>query len=124
DGALYYVGRNGDGTIYRLTYNGVAQNLIVYPTDLNMVEGGTGVFTVRLASPPDSDVTVNVARISGDGNIDVATGASLVFIPANYATPQLVTLSAAARSDFVNSAAIFLVSSGTLQSCNVAVNAI
>src|SRR5258706_3251913 len=45
DGALYYSGVGGS-TIYRLAYNTSAQNLIVSPTGMNILEGGGGVFTV------------------------------------------------------------------------------
>ena len=124
DGALYYADQNSPGTIRRLAYTGVAQNLIVQPTAFNVVEGGSSVFTVRLNSAPPSDVNVAVNRISGDTDLSVTGGASLIFTPANFSTPQMVTISAAQDADTTNDNALFQVSAPGLTSYNVIVNGI
>ncbi|MEO8426812.1 MAG: Ig-like domain-containing protein, partial [Verrucomicrobiota bacterium] len=123
DGALYYVGVTG-GTVYRLAYLGTAQELIVSPTSLNILEGGAGVFTVRLAASPTGNVTVALARTAGDSDLTVASGPTLTFTPANYATPQVVYVTAAEDADTINDSATFTVSSLGLTSQFVSVNAV
>ena len=54
---------------------------------------------MRLNTAPAGAITVTVVRASGDADISVAGGASLVFTPANYATEQTVTLAAAEDAD-------------------------
>ncbi|MEI6083193.1 MAG: PQQ-dependent sugar dehydrogenase [Verrucomicrobiota bacterium] len=123
DGALYYVSV-GSGILSKLAYNGTEQNLIVTPTAFNMIEGGTAVFTVRLAQAPASNVTVTVAKTAGDPNVTVTGGAQLTFTPANYATLQSVTLTATTDADLANSTATISVSSPGLPTYDVVVNAI
>jgi glucose/arabinose dehydrogenase len=124
DGALYCAGQDSPGEIRRLSYNGTAQNLIVFPTAMNVVEGGASVLSIRLNAAPATSVTVNVARISGDTDLAITSGATLTFTPANYATPQLVTISAAEDADKANDSAVFRVSSAGLQSYDIFVNGI
>jgi hypothetical protein len=124
DGALYYANQSSPGTIRRLAYTGTAQNLIVQPTAFNVVEGGSSVFTVRLNSAPALNVNGTVSRISGDTDLNVSNGASLTFTPANFATPQLVTISAAQDADTSNDSAVFRVSALGLTSYDVTVNGI
>src|SRR5258706_3165396 len=110
DGALY----NGvhSGAIYRLAYtNFPGQQLVVTPTTVRMVENGAAAVTVRLARAPASDVQVDVARTSGDTDINVTTGATLTFTPANWSVPQVVRVNAAADSDTTDDVAGLTVSS-------------
>jgi glucose/arabinose dehydrogenase len=84
DGALYFANQSSNpGTIRRLAFNGTAQNVIVYPTAINVQEGGSSVVSVRLANAPTSDVTVTVDRVSGDSDLAVTSGATLTFTPSN-----------------------------------------
>jgi glucose/arabinose dehydrogenase len=124
DGALYYANQSNPGTIRRLAYTGTAQNLIVQPTAFNVVEGGSSVFLVRLNAAPAANVMVSVNRISGDTDLSVSNGSSLTFTPANFSTPQLVTLSAAQDADTTNDSAVFRVSSPGLTSYDITVNGI
>jgi unsaturated chondroitin disaccharide hydrolase len=89
-------------------------------SDVTVGEGATAPFTVRLSSPPTVNTTVNVARTSGDTDLAVQSGSSLVFTPSNWNTPQTVTLAAAQDADSVNGAAVFTVSSTGLASTTVA----
>lgn len=123
DGALYYISVD-NGILYKLAYNGTEQNLIVTPTAFNMIEGGQAVFNVRLAQAPVGNVTVTVAKTAGDPNVTVASGATLTFTPANYATLQTVTLAATTDADVANSTATISVSSTGLPTYAVLVNAI
>jgi hypothetical protein len=93
DGALYSVAHGG--TVYRLAYtNYTSQQLLVTPTHLRLDEGGAAAVTVRLATAPATEVTVEVARSSGASTIRVDSGATLTFGPANWAVPQGVRLRA------------------------------
>ena len=62
-------------------------------------EGGTATFGVHLDTAPAGDVTVTVARASGDADVAVSGGDVLVFTPADYAVDQTVTLAAAEDAD-------------------------
>lgn len=70
-------------------------------------EGATAGFNVSLSANPGKTVTVSVARFSGDTDLTVTSGASLVFNTTNWSTPQTVTLSAAADADEMHSGATF-----------------
>ena len=71
-----------------------------------MPEGGTATFQVKLNTAPVSPTTVTVSRVSGDTDITVQSGGSLVFNAANWNIYQTVTLGAAEDADMVNSSAI------------------
>lgn len=121
DGALYY-GSFG-GIIHRVAYTTSTQALIVTPLNLAMNEGGQAVVAVRLATAPASAVAVTVARTTGDSDITVTSGAALSFTPANYATPQYVTIAAATDADGSDDTATIRVSSSSLANTDVAVRA-
>src|SRR5262249_37445464 len=74
---------------------------------LNVNENASAQFGVRLASAPTSNVTVNVARVSGDTDLTVTGGATLTFTPTNFSTFQNVTISAAEDADTTNGTAVF-----------------
>jgi lysophospholipase L1-like esterase len=73
--------------------------VVANPTRVSVPEGGTAQFGVRLSEAPAGDVTVAVARVSGDADISVQAGATLVFTPANFDVEQTVTLAAAEDDD-------------------------
>ena len=52
--------------------------------------GGTATFTVALDSEPTADVTIGIS--SSDGTEGTVSTSSLVFTPANWNTPQTVTV--------------------------------
>ncbi len=71
-------------------------------SSIDVDEGGTADYTVKLATQPSGSVTVSVARKSGndqDADLDVKTGSSLTFTTANWSTDQTVTLEAAEDHD-------------------------
>ena len=76
-------------------------------SQVTVAEGGSATFGVLLNIAPASDTTVTVVRGSGDTDLSVSGGASLVFTPANYATAQTVTLAAANDVDTTNGTAVF-----------------
>jgi glucose/arabinose dehydrogenase len=124
DGALYYADQSSPGTIRKLVYNGTAPNLIVQPTAFNVLEGGSSVVSVRLATAPASNVTVTTSRLSGDVDLSVSSGASLTFTPGNFSTPQLVTIAAAEDSDQENDSAVFRILAPGIATYDLTVNGI
>ena len=108
--ASYTVGSSATATITDDESDGT-QTLVVSPSAVGVVEAGTATFDVRLGTAPAASTAVTVARQSGDADITVQSGASLTFTPANWNTPQAVTLAAASDADAVNGSAVFIVSS-------------
>ena len=66
---------------------------------LSVAEGGSKSYTVRLNTQPTADVTVEVARSSGDTDLTVSAGSSLTFTTTNWSSAQTVTIAAASDSD-------------------------
>ena len=79
----------------------------VTPQDMIVAEGGSSNYTVVLASPPATTVTIAVAR-AADGDQDLtAAPATLSFTASDWDAPQAVTVSAAEDDDTVEGTAIF-----------------
>ncbi len=95
--------------------------IVVSTASLTMNEGATAGFTVRLANAPAGNVPMTVARSAGDPDVTVSAGAMLTFTPTNFATPQTVTLAAAADADGVDDHATITVSAPGETSRTVAV---
>ena len=73
-------------------------NSVAVVTDVatvNVPEGATATFQVRLSAQPTGAVTVAVGRTAGDTDLGVSGGASLSFTTGNWASYQTVTLAAA-----------------------------
>ena len=70
-------------------------------TALNVMEGGSATYKVKLSTMPLGDVTVALTAVGGDGDITFSP-ASLTFTTSTYGTGQTVTVSAAADSDTSN----------------------
>lgn len=92
---------------------------VVGTAGINVPEGGTATFTVRLSRQPTSDMAVSVNRVDGDSDIDVQSGSSLTFTTVNWNQPQTVTLAASEDSDTTNGAATIRVSAGGITSQDV-----
>jgi glucose/arabinose dehydrogenase len=115
DSALYYVEHGGE--IHQLAYtNFTSQQILAVPLNVRMTEAGRTVLSVRLATPPAANVTVNTASTAGSADISIASGATLTFTPANYATPQNVVIQAAADADPAEDIATLTISSSGLAS--------
>ena len=82
--------------------------LILTPSSLEVSEGASGTFTVRLRSEPTADVTVTVSGHSGtDAAVDTDVGASgdqdtLTFTPATWNEAQTVTVRTSADDEAVS----------------------
>jgi hypothetical protein len=93
-----------------------------FVTDTDSVtvpEGDSAGFRVRLNTQPGSDVNASVSRISGDSDIRVQSGSTLLFTPSNWDTFQTVTLSAAEDADGSNGTATIRISAAGIQAKNV-----
>ena len=86
---------------------------------VSVPEGGTAQFQVRLSAQPSGDVSVTVARVSGDTDITVQSGAALTFTPANWNTNQAVTLAAAEDVDIANGTAVIRLSATGIPSRDI-----
>jgi hypothetical protein len=73
--------------------DGTSPGITIDPTDglLTSESGGTDSFTVVLNSEPAADVTIGI--YCNDTNEATVSPSSLVFTPANWDTPQTVTVS-------------------------------
>jgi hypothetical protein len=105
-----YIGGNGGSGIVIVRYEtpGVESALLTIlasASSVNVPEGGTNTFQLWLSSQPTSDVTVAVARTTGDSDLTVTGGASLTFTTNDWATHQTVTVAAAEDADAVNGTA-------------------
>ncbi|MHB9109636.1 MAG: S8 family serine peptidase [Armatimonadota bacterium] len=73
-------------------------------------EGDTATFGVRLSRDPEGTVTISVSKDSGDPDITVTDGATLVFDSANWSAFQHVTLAAAPDDDNIDGTAAIICS--------------
>jgi cellulose 1,4-beta-cellobiosidase len=69
-------------------------SIVVSPTAQNITQGKTGTVGISLSAAPTANVTVSTAFTSGNSGESVTAGSSLTFTPANFATPQTVTVTA------------------------------
>jgi hypothetical protein len=96
-------------------------SIVVSTTNLSVNEGSTGTLGVSLPYQPASNVTVTVS--SNNTAVASVSPATLTFTPANYATPQTVTVTGVVDANLIpNSATISLAAAGVATvSVNVAV---
>ena len=85
---LYGNTSTGSSAVTQFTVTGTA-GLVVSPTLVNVNEGESGTFTVKLAAAPSSDVTVSVT--SADTEAVTVRYSSLTFTTTNWNTQQTVT---------------------------------
>ncbi len=78
-------------------------DLVLSPTSLEIPEGSTGSYTVKLATQPTGTVTVS---ITGNANTDLKLNENtLIFTTATWSTAQSVTVTAEHDDDATNDAA-------------------
>jgi hypothetical protein len=93
-------------------------------SSLDVNEGSTATFQVRLTAQPMASKTVAVSKTSGEPDISVTVGASLTFTSSNWGTYQSVTVAAAQDADALNGSATITCSSVGLNNQTVTVNEI
>ena len=129
-GTISHSATSGDDAYNGISISGVTasitdndpQSLVVSPLTLNVAEGGTGVFSVKLGAQPSGNVTVSNNRTAGDSDLNVTGGTSLVFTPANWNSTQNVTVSANEDGDALDGQATITASSPGINSVAVTVN--
>ncbi|WP_338870590.1 PQQ-dependent sugar dehydrogenase [Myxococcus stipitatus] len=121
DTATFTVSSSGltPESVVATTIEDNSAQVLLSSSNLDVIEGGTATFDVSLSRAPARNVTVNVARTTGDADLTVQSGASLTFTPTNWSTPQTVTLAAAADADNLDGEATFTVSVTGLDSRTV-----
>ena len=83
-------------TITIVDDDGTGRLVITPAAPLELTEGGSGTYTVELASAPTHDVTVTIAS----NDLDVTTNpATLTFMPGNWSAAQTVTVNSMADYD-------------------------
>ena len=120
DGALYSLRHLAtNGSIRRIATTSTQQNLIVQPTSLGVMEGGSALLNVSLASAPAANVTVTISKTSGDADLAVSGPSTLIFTPTNWNIYQSVVLVAAEDADRTFGSGLFQVSAPGLASYSV-----
>jgi PKD repeat protein/cephalosporin-C deacetylase-like acetyl esterase len=89
---------------------GNAQISLLTVQPVRVPEGGTASFTVGLTRQPPSNVTLSIARTSGDIDITLVGASSHVIAPANWNQPLTLNLAAAQDADRASSPATFTLS--------------
>jgi uncharacterized repeat protein (TIGR01451 family) len=89
-------------------------NFLLSTDSVNVAEGGSNSFSVRLGSPPTSNVVVNTRFSNGDPSLTVMIGSNLTFNAGNWNVSQSVTLRASEDVDTADVNATFTVSSAAL----------
>ena len=87
-----------------------APALVLDPASLTVAEGGSGAYTVALATRPTGTVTVTVAGASGEVTFDTDSTApgdqsTLTFTTGTWSTAQTVAVSAGQDNDTANDSA-------------------
>ena len=90
DGALYYLNIDS-GDVWRVAATNLS-GLVVTPTSMRLLEGGSGSVSVRLSAAPSGNVTVRTDAADTEGHVSVTGGETLTFTPQNWDVPQPVSL--------------------------------
>jgi hypothetical protein len=85
--------------------NDILQLVIDADEPLEIEEGGTASFQIKLSASPPGTVTVSVSRTGGDSDITVQSGSPLIFPPDRWDNFQTVILAAAQDDDIQNNTA-------------------
>jgi len=112
-------GYAGDMALDSIAISNAVAQIVTDVSELNVPEGSTNTFQIKLSSEPLASVTVNVARVSGDTNINVSSDASLEFTTGNWGDYQTVVLAADEDDDWASSSAVIRCSSSGLTDLDV-----
>ncbi|HEY3872521.1 MAG TPA: cellulase family glycosylhydrolase [Actinocrinis sp.] len=94
----------------------VTPSLVTTTTADSVMQGFTDTYGVALSQAPAANVTVSVARSSGDSGLTVGSGAALTFTPTNWNSAQNVGIAADTAS---TGSAVFTASSSGYTSAAV-----
>ncbi len=87
--------------------------------DLNVMEGGTAAFQVKLTADPGRAVSVTVGHDSGDPDLSVVSGLTYLYDSSNWDEYQPVTVAAAEDGDGTGGLATFALSAAGTQTVYV-----
>ncbi|XXF80111.1 PQQ-dependent sugar dehydrogenase [Myxococcaceae bacterium GXIMD 01537] len=123
DTATFTVSSSGltSESVLATTIEDNSTQLVLSSSNVSVAEGETATFDVSLSRAPTGNVTVSVARTSGDTDLSVESGGSLTFTPGDWNTPRTVTLRAASDADNVAGVATLTVSAPGMDSRTVTV---
>ncbi|MGD9347887.1 MAG: hypothetical protein PVH84_18635, partial [Candidatus Aminicenantes bacterium] len=94
-------------------------NFVTNTDSVIVPEGETASFFVRLEAQPPSDVNVTVSRVSGDSDITIQSGSSLVFTSSDWDQDQEVVLEAAEDADIDDGIATFRLSAAEVPDLDI-----
>lgn len=109
----------GNQTVAVTVIDDDIQGVVTSPTSLTIGEAGSGTSGVRLAFQPSGNITVSVG--SSDTTAATVSPIVLSFTPANYATPQTITVSGTADADLANESVTITASAAGATSGTVSV---
>ena len=98
------------------------QSILPSVPAISVNEGGTAAFTATLSLAPAADTTVFVS--SGNTAAVTVSPTTLTFTPANYATPQAITVTGIQDPDLADDAATVTLAAAGITNATVAVTAI
>jgi len=93
----------------------VTPNIVLSSNQITVAEGDSNSVSVRLDNQPSNNITVNINKQNGDGNL-TTTSSSVTFTPQNWNQPQVITFNASEDSDTTNGTASFTFASPNLTS--------
>ncbi|ATB33018.1 PQQ-dependent sugar dehydrogenase [Melittangium boletus] len=109
-------------TVQAVSIDNNDARLVLSTTALTLNEEETTSFTVALSKRPSQSTTVTVARTAGDEDITVSSGTTLTFTPANWSTPQSVTVAAAKDMDALDDSATLTLAASGGDACTLSVS--
>ena len=86
---------------------------------MNVMEGGTAAFQVKLTADPGQSVSVTVGHDSGDPDLSVVSGLTYLFDSSNWDEYQPITVAAAEDGDDTGGQATFALSAAGTQTVYV-----
>ena len=93
--AKVYDSQNGTGVSEPVGVHVASGPSIAFTASaLTVQQGNTGTIGVKLSSQPSSNVSVTVARTSGNTGLTVQSGSTLTFTSSNWSTAQNATIAA------------------------------
>lgn len=75
-----------------------AAHVLITATILRIVDGGSGMYGVRLLTEPEANVVISISIAERTGNIGI-NKSSLTFTPSNWSTVQAVTVTSIADAE-------------------------
>lgn len=114
---------NGDWQAVQATEADDDVAILVEPAILNVPEGGTATFQVKLSQRPRGPLNIVTAWQSGDGDIGIGGGEVLSFAQDAWDTWQTVTLSGGNDADDENGQALFALTGADIPASIIAIEA-